>query len=137
MGQVWTTEQSLNEHQVVVRDRIVKITSALEHEFGLDGWLLVRHEFSIGVDAEDSETVASTLPSWEYRSALITWYLQAVAMLTDDQIVKTATHEYIHVLIAPIATLIPKGRGVDKLEEYVTESLMRVIGHARGMDNVR
>ena len=137
----------LNEHQEAVRTRILKTTSALEREFGLDGWLQIKHQFDTGFDGDEGldkdgiasvyKTTAITLTHWEYRIATITWYIPVAATQTDADLEAVAIHEYIHCLLSPIATLLPSGRGIDKLEEYVTESLMRMVGHARGMTNVR
>src|ERR1035437_10206812 len=150
MTWVLTHNPVLNEHQDAVRNRIIKITTALEHELGLDGWLQICHHFSVGYDGDESlddeglatvyKTTATTTTQWEYRYALIRWYLTTAATQTDDDLIAVALHEYLHIILSPIATLLPSTEerpGVDKLEEFVTESLMRVIGHARGMDNIR
>ena len=130
-------EPVLNDYQEAVRNRITKITTALEHELGLDGWLQITHQFDPGFDSDETGTTAETFPQWEYRCASITWFIPVAATQTDAELEAAAIHEYLHLLLAPIATLMPKGRGVEKLEEFVTESLMRVIGHARGMTIIR
>ena len=127
----------LNEHELIIRNRIQKITTSLERELGLDGWLQITHRYDSGFDSEETGTTAETFAQWEYRCALITWFLPVAATQTDAELESVALHEYMHCLLNPITTLMPKGRGVDKLEEFVTESLMRVIGHARGMNNIR
>jgi hypothetical protein len=150
MTWILTDNPVLNEHQEAVRTRILKITTALERELGLDGYLTIRHNFATGYDGDDSldneglatvyKTTATTTPQWEYRYALITWYIATAATQTDDELIAVALHEYLHIILSPIATLLPSTEerpGIDKLEEFVTESLMRVIGHARGMDNIR
>src|ERR1035437_4242686 len=96
MTWILTHNPVLNEHQDAVRNRIIKITTALEHELGLDGWLQIRHHFSIGYDGDDAldndgiltvyKTTATTTPQWEYRFAKITWYLTTAATQTDEEL---------------------------------------------------
>ena len=135
------------DYQATTQERILDITSRLEKELGLDGWLTIRHQFHPGFDGDhtiDSDgnatvykTTAITTPQWEYRFATITWYLKTAVTQTDQELEAVAIHEYIHILLAPVTTLLPIKPLHTKLEEYVTECLMRLVGHARGMTNIR
>ena len=133
-----------NEYQKVTRDRIIVIVDKLEHELGLDGWLQITHRFDTGHDGDIydddgkvSPTTAITTTQWQYRTAQIRWFLPVASTQTDEQLELTAIHELVHAVLAPTYELLPNKPGVDKLNEYVTESLCRMIGHARGMTNVR
>lgn len=123
--------------------RIEEVTDALEAELGISDWWIINHHFVEGHDGdtevEDGKvrvftTGAATTTQWEYRIAKITWYLGILASMEDFEIAELAIHEYVHVLNAPIAGLIPVKDLHSKLEEYVTETLARVIIRARGGD---
>lgn len=131
---------------ITTQDRIERITSQLESELGLDGWLDIRHIFDAGYDGdttleEDGSssiygTTAITTPSWRYRTGKIRWFLNIAAPQSDDDLTFVAIHEYLHLLIAPITSPVPHKSVAADLEEYAVESIARVIARARGMQNV-
>jgi hypothetical protein len=126
------------------KQRVLNIAEMLEDELGIGHWWVINHHFVEGFDGDteiDNEgkvsvytTGACTTTSWEYRVAKITWYLSTLSSLEDFEIAELAIHEYVHVLNAPICQLLPNEPHVSKLEEFVTESLARVIIRARGGD---
>lgn len=128
------------------QQRIERITSQLESELGLDGWLDIRHIFDAGYDGDTTlsddgssqiyPTTAITTPSWRYRCGKIRWFLATAAPQTDDELILVAVHEYLHLLIAPITSPPPHKSVAADLEEYAVESIARVIARARGMRNV-
>lgn len=128
------------------KKRIQRITAALESQLGLDGWVQITHHFVEGYDGDTEtddagtvtvyRTVAVTTPLWEYRVCKITWYLSSAIHQTDEELEQIAIHEYIHYLLSPVTTLLPKADYNGKMEEFVTENLMRFIGHGMGKDNV-
>jgi|SRR5579863_2319099 len=136
----------LEPHQADARKRVLKITKALEAELGLDGWLDIKHIFDPGYDGDTTidtdgspsvyRTTAITTAQWKYRYATIRWYLPTAAQQDDDTLALIAIHEYIHVLLAPLTSPHHKSMAAD-LEEFVTESIARVIAKARGMEGVR
>lgn len=132
----------MNKQLESAQRRILRVTTALEAELGLSGWWDIAHHFVEGLDGDTEldkdgkvtvyKTCAATTTTWEYRSAKITWYLSTVCRIDDDELEWTAVHEYVHVLMAPLATLVPPKDLHGKLEEFVTESLARAIMRARG-----
>ena len=139
--------------------RVEKVTHKLEKELRLDSWWDIRHSFSDlpdgaqamapdGLMPTAARTTACTMTQWQYRTAEITWYLPSVAVIDDERLEWVASHEYVHMLIAPMSTflfdylkddetLVEQIRTVgqySRLEEFVTETLARVIQLARGKD---
>jgi hypothetical protein len=112
----------MNDELKTTRRRIKEITRRLERQLQVGGWLKIEHHFS-----HDGESDASTTVKWEYREATIEWNLAGCARLRDDELELTAIHEYVHSLLAPIASLVPEGDIHAKLEELATESIARVI----------
>lgn len=131
--------------QSKTQERIERITKQLESEYGLDGWLDIRHIFDAGYDGDttlDNDgsstiygTTAITTPSFKYRFARIRWFLNVAAPQSDDELALVATHEYMHAVLAPITLPHHKSMAAD-LEELVAETLTRIIGRARGMSNI-
>lgn len=141
--------------------RIRKVTTKLEGQLGLAGFLQIKHHFVEGYDGDTTapgpegvgsvhKTCAVTTALWQYRSVKITWYCGTCANQTDEELVQIALHEYVHALMAPVTSFLFDYLSEDessteqirilghhgKLEEFATESLMRVIGHAMGLSNV-
>ncbi len=114
--------------QDAVEARIIAVTSALEDEFEL-GWLDITHRFN--ESSNPDRTVAETTADWEYRQASIHWYLPIVANLSDEELVETAIHEYVHVLLDPIHDELPDRKGIDRLNEFVTQCLTKMVLAAR------
>ncbi len=125
--------------------RIERITSQLESEYGLDGWLQITHAFDTGYDGDTTlendgsqmvyPTTAITTPSFKYRAARIRWFLNTAAPQTDDELAAVATHEYMHAVLAPLTLPHHKSMSAD-MEELVAESLTRIICRVRGMQNI-
>ena len=113
----------MNEELQAIKARIRRITSTLEDELGLSGWLAIEHHFSAGYGEGDDIPSASTQPAWEMRRTTITWYLATCATHSDDELERVALHEYVHTLIAPIASFAPTKQVNVKLEELAVESL--------------
>ncbi len=135
----------MNPALVATQARIERITAALEAEYGLDGWLDIHHVFDAGYDGDTTTeedgaqtiypTTAISTPSWRYRACKIRWYLAIALPQTDDELTLVATHEYMHAILAPLTA--PHHKSMDgDLEELVAESLTRIIGRARGMQNI-
>ena len=132
--------------QSATQARIERITSQLEQELGLDGWLDIRHIFDAGYDGDSAldddgsshiyGTTAISTPLWRYRTGKIRWFLNVAASQDDDDLTLVAIHEYLHFLISPITSPVPHKSVAADLEEYAVESITRVIARARGMSNV-
>ena len=131
--------------QAATQARLERITKQLESEYGLDGWLDVRHVFDTGYDGDTTlendgsqmvyPTTAITTPSFKYRCARIRWFLNVAAPQSDSDLEAIATHEYMHAVLAPLTIPHHKSMSAD-MEELVAETLTRIICRVRGMENV-
>jgi Zn-dependent peptidase ImmA (M78 family) len=64
------------------------------------GWWKIDVTWSRG-DHED-EAPATCYCQWEYRQAEITFYLPAIAKLTDEEVEGVVVHELSHLLVASV-----------------------------------
>src|SRR5579872_6047859 len=105
------------------RKRILALTACLEQDLGL-GWWTIRHHFNETDSRDDDTIIADTSCNWEYRDATITWFLPICAAQSDDELLATAIHEYVHILLAPIES---DCTAPDKVKEYAVESVAKMI----------
>lgn len=120
------------EDQDEQEQRVLAICDRIEDELGLD-WIDVSHAFHTQLRGEDSgdgqedveTTAAVTVANWKYRTAAITWYLPMVATMSDGGLYEVAMHEYVHVLMGPLAGHISTKPNVHDLEEFTTECIAR------------
>jgi len=117
-------------------------TLAAEWEPRLDlPGILVAHRFhNKWFDDDNSDTtVANTVARWEYREAVIHWYLPSAVRLARSDLEMVLVHEYVHVLLGPIRESIP-GEHMDRLElatESVCRALLKTIGLPPGLPSKR
>lgn len=116
--------------------RIQDVCDRLEDELGLN-WQQISLEFLDSTHADDPLIIAETTAEWKYRQAKIRWHLPTAAPLTDDQLERTALHELVHIVLDPIAKELPGKYGVDSLNEFVTESICRMLSHVKGDKRAR
>lgn len=110
------------------RRRIKAVTKRLEKELGIGAWLKINHHFN-----DDGESDAQSVARWEYREGTVDWNLAACGRLGEEELELTAIHEYVHLLIDPVSSLVPSDPPINtKIEELATESVARVIWHALG-----
>ncbi len=64
------------------------------------GWWKITIEWS---RAEDGDSNATINEDWEYRQAVITFYLVRAALLSDDDLEAVVVHELSHLLVGSIA----------------------------------
>jgi len=64
--------------------------------------------------------IACTRASWEYRQATITFWIDELADVPEEDIENIVVHELMHTVVAPIS---PKH---GKLEEFVVENLTMI-----------
>jgi hypothetical protein len=148
----------MNDQLKAAQKRVEETTARLEKKLGLNEWWRIKHTFSETPDGAEAlpldgrpsvhRTTACTVSQWEYRSCEITWYLPSVAIIDDDYLEWVAIHEYIHMLNAPLASFlfdylrddesaIEQLRTIgqySRLEEYVTESVARLVLLSLGKD---
>lgn len=70
-------------------------------------------------------TAANTVYQWEYRQAVIHWYLPTVARMDDNDIEMAVVHEYAHLLTGPVRDLITSNKH-ERLE-LATENVARAL----------
>lgn len=140
--------------------RIKRITKRLEKLFALGEFMKINHVFIEGMEGDTlvgeeglvtaTKVTAITTTMWQYRSAKITWFLGSAAQKDDDYLEQTAIHEYVHMLMSPVTSFLFQYLRDDEsaiesirtlgqyamLEEFSTESIMRVIGHAMRLKDV-
>lgn len=94
------------------------------------GWFKVDFEWS---RLEDGEIAAHTNSSWQYKSAIITWYLPHIAKYDDEVIEQTVVHEFAHVLLSGLAqNMIHDDEQMAKqVNEYTTELVANAVLWAR------
>lgn len=108
--------------------RVLSIASEVQTWLGLD-WLHIVHLFNENDNDEDE--MARAVGKWQYRYAEITWNLYTVMAAEDLTLIKTAIHEYVHVLLAPIDKHIPLSKPhVTEANEFAVESVAQAIVRA-------
>ena len=74
---------------------------------------------------ENPAACARTECMWQYRNGYITFYLEAVLDMSDEQIENTVVHEFVHVISWPMWENAEAGER--KENEYATEEITRAI----------
>lgn len=113
------------------KKRVEKYLNKWAKPIGM-GWHKLDIEFSreISVDIPDALAVTNCL--WEYRKALITFYLPIIAETNDDDLEHNVVHELSHVLSWPIwAQLDQSNNETKQIGEYATESIANALIWAR------
>jgi hypothetical protein len=108
--------------------RVLAIATRLHAELGLE-WVSVGHKFN--TSHEGDRVAAATTADWEYRQATIEWNIPICATLDDEDLLELATHEYVHILNAPVNDNLPDGEVFEKLNEFSVECIARAIGATR------
>lgn len=84
------------------------------------GWYTLSYTYIRGYD-EDPSTVAVTKAQWVYRKAYITWFMEKINELTDEQLENVVIHEFCHVILAPATQDQPEEW--HEQVEFVTETV--------------
>lgn len=118
--------------QELFEARVNDLTEKIAAELDLD-WLSVRTRFNEHPAADGGDTVAETLPHWEYRQTKIIWNSEVGITQTDEQLERVIIHELVHALLAPIWEEIPatQQNRLAKHNELATENVTRAIQAAR------
>ena len=108
------------------QDTILAIAARWEPLLDLPG-IAVEHRFHEAMlDPENGDSTAAVTKSvWQYRFAIIHWYMPNVVGMSDDDLENTVVHEYVHVLLGPLAAHI-KNSAAD-LNELATENVARAL----------
>ena len=103
--------------------RIKKFIRKWENVFELDQWDIIYY-WTREYDKDDAR--ANVRGRWQYRHALIEFFLPEIADEKDDDIIeKSVIHELIHIILLPMS----KGKASNE-QEYTTVSLQRAIVRA-------
>jgi len=132
--------EALNSIQKRTARRVLRICTVASDILGMAPEWEIGHVFNVSHDGEDSvekagtvsvfTTMACTVAQWQYGRAKIRWYLPMCVGATDEQILRNAIHEFVHVLNSPTAGLIKAGDLPALLDEKSTENVTRAIEHA-------
>ena len=97
------------------------------------GWWRIDYEYDREVKESDNEVirncVADCSTSWEYRTALITFYMPVVARQSDEELENQFVHEHAHILIGAIQDF--SNENARQMTEYATECVARALVWAR------
>ena len=112
--------------------RILRLAAEWEPRLALPG-IRVEHRFHAKwFDDENSDTtVASTVVRWEYREAVIHWYLPALVRLVPRDQEDVLVHEYVHVLTGAIKELVPSDH-IERLEVATENVAIALLTTHRG-----
>lgn len=115
----------------LLRARVSALFEMWMERLHLD-WMYVGLFFSDNVRSDDENCAMDTDTKWQYRSAKINVYLPAIAHNDDDDIELLLLHEFVHVMVNPMESLI-KERDTDR-SELAVENVARAIWevHKRG-----
>jgi|ERR1044072_1486593 hypothetical protein len=99
------------------------------------GWYHVKLVWSRAYSEDNVRVMAVTETTWQYRQAVITWYLPTVLEETDEDFLESVVvHELCHILLAPLAAAAgendTKGDSMD-VHEYATECVAQALIHTR------
>lgn len=84
------------------------------------GYYKLSYDYDRGYHDEDGSIAAITNTQWEYRQGFITWYIGACNELTDEELEVVVAHEFLHVLLGPIAHQEPSTSERQNMELVVT-----------------
>ena len=76
---------------------------------------------------DGDRTICETTTDWEYRQSVMDWCLPIVAVLTDLELRRTAVHEAVHVIVAPMEMQVKDKDLANKLCELAVENVTRAI----------
>ena len=98
--------------------RLKKVLVKWSKLLGLDRTDIVAH-FERERDDEDKFMAAIvTDSSWQYRRAVIHYFMPIIAACDDEELEVIVIHEYMHVIVAQM-----RGSDRDEDEEYVVTTL--------------
>ena len=106
-----------------VEQRLRDIIDRVEPILDLPG-VTVTHRFRSGFHDEDHLVAAVTETLWQYRRAVVDWYLGKVASESEDDLLNLVVHEYVHVLLGPIKERLKDRKSTRLNSSHVSESRM-------------
>ncbi len=108
--------------------RILAVAQRMQDQMDLN-WITISHNFDhhgCGEETGDVDnTAAVTNTGWQYRVATVTWYLPAVASMTDYKLEEVVTHEFTHILLGPMKDHYGKSAAATEHEEFAVECVSR------------
>jgi hypothetical protein len=89
------------------KKRIEKLIKDYTTTLGLGHWNFTykfeREKLEYDSEEKNVSTVMSIIPSWEYKSATVSFHLIETKELTDNNLKRTFFHEMVHALVAPMS----------------------------------
>lgn len=96
------------------------------------GFYQLKYDYVRTYCPDDSDTCAVTNSSWVYRKAHITWYIQKLSELNDDELEDVVVHEFCHVLLAPVTQDQPQEW--HEQVEFVTQTMAMLLINVQKSD---
>lgn len=84
--------------------RVEQATKAWGHRLGITN--VTHRRIDTVADHPYEGVVAETKGAWEYRQASILWYVPNVCTVDDPELERIVVHEFCHVLMAPMESLV-------------------------------
>ena len=110
--------------------KIRKFADGWEYLFGLQGFMKVEHRFIEAFkEDDDPATIADTQCYWQYRLAVMRWFLPAVVRLSDSELDGDVCHEYVHVLTNPMESHV--GNEFEEQCEFAVQSVTLALLNTR------
>lgn len=75
--------------------------------------------------ANPDATCAQAVTRWQYREAVIHWYMSGAVRQTRDELENTLVHEYVHIMMAPVHERLKAGS--EEHDELATENVARAL----------
>lgn len=110
------------------KKRVKKVIDKWFKTMGMNWWRIDMY-WERDYDAADDRTAARTSWSWQYRSAVITWFLPVIQNFNDEELENAVVHEFSHILIGAVSQDVLEDKR--QLVEYSTENVTRAIIWAR------
>ncbi len=115
----------MTKHEATER-AILRLVREWEPLLDLPG-VAVEHRFhdTFLDPANPDATCAQAVTRWQYREAVIHWYLPGAVRQTSDELENTLVHEYVHIMLAPTHDRLKAGS--EEHDELATENVARAL----------
>jgi hypothetical protein len=112
--------------QAAEEARILTMADEVQEELDL-GWATIIHRFSSHHADGDERVACHTTVDWEYRQAGMLWYVRETMAESDLNLRRIIVHEMVHVMLAPMESLVDSSHLKDKVCELAVENVTRAI----------
>lgn len=110
-----------DEQYDIAKKRVKDVAMAIKTTI-TPNWRL-HYIFSRDQNEDDINTTAITTPLWQYKKATMTFYLPALMMLENEEIVETVLHEFVHIILAATQDLTRCEKEYREIVEMTTTDM--------------